>query len=105
MPSVVEKLATLGYQHEGNLGVEGREAFRYENKTDLMLHHLYVCPKTSNELRRHLAFRDYLRSHPDAVEKYASIKQQGAKQFPTDIDSYISFKSEFVESIYRKCGL
>lgn len=36
---VIERLAVIGYLHEGNLGIEGREAFRYTDKPDLQLHH------------------------------------------------------------------
>ncbi|MBQ1432933.1 MAG: GrpB family protein, partial [Ruminococcus sp.] len=94
-----------GYHHKGDLGITGREAFSYEGKEHLMKHHLYVCPENSAELRRHTAFRDYLRTHPDAVAEYSRIKAEGAKLFPHDIDSYIAHKSPFIESIYRKIGL
>ncbi len=53
---VIEKLASIGYVHEGNLGIEGREAFAYSGKEHLQCHHLYVCPENSLELKRHLAF-------------------------------------------------
>ena len=66
-PAVVEKLAGIGYFHEGDLGIPQREAFRYDGKEHLQKHHLYVCPTDSPELKRHLVFRDYLRDHPEAV--------------------------------------
>ena len=97
----VEKLAFLGYIYEGNLGIKDREAFDYQGDTDLPKHHLYVCPAFSAELKRHLAFRDYLRTHPEAVEKYGKVKQDGAKQFPDSIDDYINFKSPCIEEIYN----
>jgi hypothetical protein len=28
VPLAIERLATLGYAHRGNLGIEGREAFQ-----------------------------------------------------------------------------
>lgn len=62
----IAALESIGYLHEGDLGIEGREAFSYEEKEHLQTHHLYVCPEDSAELKRHLAFRDYLRSHYDA---------------------------------------
>ena len=100
--SVVAKMAAIGYVHEGNLGIVGREAFKYEGKEHLRRHHLYVCPEDSPELRRHLAFRDYLRAHREAVEEYSRIKEEGAALFPYDIDGYIGHKSPFIESIYRE---
>lgn len=105
LPKVIEKLKEIGYEYEGNLGIEGREAFRYEDKPELMMHHLYVCPKDSPELKRHIIFRDYLRTHPDAVEEYSKVKREGAKLYSEDIDSYIEYKSSVIEKIYRSCGL
>ena len=101
----IEKLEKIGYEYEGNLGIEGREAFRYENKPEFMLHHLYVCLKDSPELKRHITFRDYLRTHPEATEEYSRIKCEGAKLYPEDIDGYLEYKSPVIEKIYRKCGL
>ena len=99
---VVDALSSFGYRHEGNLGIEGREAFKYDGKEHLMKHHLYVCTKDSKELKRHLFFRDYLRAHKDAVLEYSRIKEEGARLFPEDIDKYIEYKSPFIEGIYKK---
>lgn len=93
-------LKSIGYIHEGNLGIPGREAFAYEGKEHLQQHHLYVCPEDSLELKRHLAFRDYLRTHPAAVEEYSKIKMEAAKLYPEDIDKYIEHKGSVIEKIY-----
>ena len=102
---VLSGLEKIGYRHEGNLGIEGREAFKYEGDKSLKKHHLYVCEINSRELKRHMAFRDYLRSHPKAVKEYSRIKEEGAKLYPYDIDKYIEYKSSFIENIYSKIGI
>ena len=56
--AAIKALALIGYNHEGNCGIEGREAFKYSGKEHLMNHHLYVCPEDSRELKRHVSFRD-----------------------------------------------
>lgn len=103
--TVVERLATLDYIHEGNLGIKDREAFDYKGNMDLPKHHLYVCPEFSLELHRHIAFRDYLRNNSDSVLKYSKVKEEGAKLFPDSIDDYIKYKSPCIEEIYKKCGV
>ncbi len=103
--AVVSKLNAIGYVHEGNLGIKDREAFRYSNKPHLKTHHLYVCPQSSAELHRHIAFRDFLRSNPDAVRKYSSVKERAAQLFPDDIDKYCAYKSSCIEELYVLCGL
>ncbi len=102
---VVSALGSIGYRHEGDLGIAGREAFKYDGKDHLRKHHLYVCPEASPELKRHIAFRDYLRTHPDAVREYSRIKEEGARLYPYDIDRYIEHKSPFIEKIYAMMEL
>ena len=98
-------LEEIGYHHEGDLGIAMREAFRYDGKEHLQKHHLYVCPQASPELKRHVAFRNYLRSDPEAVREYSRIKEEGAALYPNDIEKYIRHKAPFIEKIYRKMGV
>ena len=102
---VVRKLGAIGYIHEGDLGIKDREAFKYADKPHLMTHHLYVCPRDSEELHRHIAFRDFLRKNPEAVKKYSRVKETAAKLFPDSIDQYIEYKSPCIEELYKECGL
>ena len=102
---VVQRLTKIGYTHEGDLGIKDREAFKYTDKPHLQKHHLYVCPESSPELRRHIAFRDYLRANPEATKQYGEIKEAAAKRYPNDIDGYIHYKSPCIEELYRLCGL
>lgn len=104
LSDVIAALGRIGYQHEGDLGITGREAFRYDGKDHLQKHHLYVCPNDSSELKKHIAFRDYLRSHPEAAAEYSRIKEEGAALYPEDIDRYIEYKTPFIEKIYREIG-
>jgi GrpB-like predicted nucleotidyltransferase (UPF0157 family) len=103
--TVKGELAKIGYSHEGNLGIAGREAFRYDNKQHLMKHHLYVCDNNSDELRRHITLRKYLRTHEADRDEYSKIKLEMPKKYPNDIDSYMNGKSSVILSILQKCGL
>ena len=103
--AVVEKLAAIGYHHEGNLGIRDREAFKYTDKPHLQKHHLYVCPKDSAELHRHITFREFLKHNPDAAKQYSTVKEEAARLYPDDIDGYIAYKSPCIEALYRQCGL
>ena len=103
--AVVRRLEAIGYVHEGNLGIKDREAFKYSNKPHLQQHHLYVCPQQSEELHRHIAFRDFLTKNPEAVKKYSAVKEKAAQLFPDNIERYIEYKSPCMEELYRLCGL
>lgn len=103
--AVVQKLGAIGYIHEGDLGIKDREAFKYSDKPHLLKHHLYVCPQDSQELHRHITFRDFLTSNPQAAKQYGQVKEQAALLFPNDIDGYIKYKTPCIEELYRLCGL
>jgi GrpB-like predicted nucleotidyltransferase (UPF0157 family) len=103
VPLAVERLASLGYQHLGNLGIAGREAFRRPPGSPT--HNLYVCPQGSLGLRNHLAVRDYLRTHPEAAQAYGELKRRLAAEFPDDIESYVDGKTELLLGILRESGL
>lgn len=77
-----------------------KQAYDYREK-----HHLYVCPQQSKELYRHITFRDFLRSNPEAVKKYGSTKERAAQLYPDNIDKYIEYKSPCIEELYETCGL
>ena len=98
------QLNVLGYTHEGNLGIVDREAFK-SSSIDLPKHHLYVCPTTSHELKRHLAFRDALRQDDDLRDTYSRIKQEAAAHHPLDIEAYIEEKGVWISEVYARLGV
>lgn len=65
-------------------------------------HHLYVCPPCSAEFRRHIAFRDYLRAHPNDAKAYGDLKVLLAARFREDRSAYIAGKDEFVAERTRR---
>jgi GrpB-like predicted nucleotidyltransferase (UPF0157 family) len=102
VPTAVERLESLGYRHEGDLGIPGREAFRAPG--GLPDHHLYVCSADTPELRKHSMFRDYRRSHPDEAKAYGELKMALADLFTHDREAYTESKSAFVNSRLKQAG-
>jgi GrpB-like predicted nucleotidyltransferase (UPF0157 family) len=99
----IDRLAGLDYVHQGNLGVEGREAFTTPGA--LPAHHLYLCSKDSLALANHLAVRGYLRSHPDVAREYGALKKSLAHEYPHEIDRYTEGKTEFLLRILEQAGI
>lgn len=97
LPAVISRLCPLGYRPEGDLGVPGREAFI--TPPDAPAHHLYVCAADSAQLARQLAFRDFLRAHPDTARAYARLKWSLAERFRTDRAAYSDATTAFVERV------
>ena len=99
LPGVVERLTMIGYAHQGDLGIPGREAFRAP--AGQFPHHLYVCPPNSRAYLQHLAFRDYLRTHPENARAYGLLKRSLASRYGNDRDGYTQAKTEFIEAILQ----
>jgi len=64
-------------------------------------HHIHMMPE-GRELRRRLAFRDYLRLHAKDAALYAELKLQLAAANPADRERYTDAKSSFVNEIAEK---
>ncbi|OXM82702.1 GrpB family protein [Paenibacillus rigui] len=101
LPAIIERLEDAGYVYEGNLGVEGREAFKAPEGS-LVKHHLYECPKDGKGYLEHIAFRDYLRANEEARREYGLLKLRLAEQYRNDIDSYSLGKTAFVTSVLQR---
>ena len=103
-------LDKIGYLHEGDLGITGRQAFKNKNKyapydmsgREWPLHYLYVCRNHATVLVEFLAFREYLRKHPKDIEEYGQVKIQAADLYPHDIYGYMAYKKACAENILQK---
>ncbi len=105
---IKKALENAGYFHNGNQGIEDREAFKRNGKQfhailDTIQHHLYVCPAYSKALERHLLSRNYLRTHEWARIKYQQMKYEIAEKAGQDKKIYAALKeltvNEFIDTI------
>lgn len=101
-PVIAERLKTIGFIHEGDKGIKGREAFKRNFEDEHMPYHLYACPKDSKELLRHISFREYLKANADDREAYGNLKKELSEHFHSDNYSYMSGKNDFIQSMYVK---
>lgn len=87
----------IGYEPMGENGIPGRRFFR-KGGAEHRSHHLHIFGKgNKTAIHRHLAFRDYLRAHPEIAKEYAFLKQSLAQKFPHDIDGYCDGKDAFIK--------
>jgi GrpB-like predicted nucleotidyltransferase (UPF0157 family) len=59
-------------------------------------HHLHVCEVGSHHELRHLAVRDFLRSHDDEAARYAALKRRVVERHPQDRLAYIEGKEDYL---------
>lgn len=94
----VQPLRSLGYLWTLDPWSDEHEYFSRNENGD-RAHQIHVCQAGGTWERRHLAFRDWLRIHPDDVAAYAALKRRLATQHPNDIMSYVDSKTEFIRSV------
>lgn len=97
---VIACMSSLGYEHEGDLGIVGREAFR--QPAGLPAHHLYAVVVGSKSYLDHVLFRDYLRRHTSRAREYADRKQSIAHLLVDDRQSYVDAKAGPIHEILRQ---
>jgi GrpB-like predicted nucleotidyltransferase (UPF0157 family) len=102
LPAVIKRLRPLGYHHEGDLGVPGREAFT--TPPGAPPHHLYVCAIGTLALDRHLAFRDALRADLAAADAYGDLKRTLAARLSHDRVAYTEARSAFVDRVLTEAA-
>jgi GrpB-like predicted nucleotidyltransferase (UPF0157 family) len=98
---LAQELMKLGYVAVGEYGIPGRRFF-YKGTEDMRTHHLHVYQHDNPNILRHIAFRDYLRTHPVPARQYSRLKEELARAFPEDMDSYIAGKNDFVKQQERE---
>jgi len=109
-PEVIDELDELGYEYQGDFGIEGRESFKRKDEivpwngisSVKPPHNLYVCPEDSRELERHLAFRDHLREDDRTRKRYAELKRRLAVEHRDDREAYTEGKTKFIERVLQK---
>jgi len=65
-------------------------------------HHLHLVPIGCALWIERLAFRDYLRTHPDVAQEYAVLKRRLADAHPFDREAYTDAKSPFVRRVLER---
>ena len=94
----VPLLEELGYTYRGEFGIPRRHYFvRGEPRT----YQVHMNEIESPDWKNTLAFRDYLREHPEVAGDYSVLKKQLAEQFPTDVHAYTNGKSDFIHHVLQ----
>lgn len=96
-----ESFIGLGYEPRGELGLAGRRY--YAKGGDNRTHQIHAFQFDNlYEIERHLAVRDFLRTHPTERKVYAAIKIAAAEKYPRDIEGYCDEKDEFVQQLEKQ---
>jgi GrpB-like predicted nucleotidyltransferase (UPF0157 family) len=87
---------SLGYGWHGEYGISGRRYCTLSDDHDNRIVQLHFFKSDSPHAVRHLAFRDYLRSHPEIARAYEAEKRRARELHPDDSHAYSDEKSAWI---------
>lgn len=90
-----------GYEYLGEFGIAGRRYLRKGG--DERTHQIHIFQENDiYNIERHLAVRDFLRTHANIANQYGMLKQALAHCYPYDIESYCHGKDAFVKKLEQQ---
>lgn len=100
LKTLSKKLQAIGYEF-GPLGGSKERLFHQRSRK----YHVHVVFTESWEWNNVIKFRDYLRSHPEEMKRYAKIKKLAAEKANENREVYMRIKSPFIEEMVKKALL
>ena len=91
-------LAAIGYEHVPDPQFPDYPFFGWPSARAPRTFNLHICQSGTEMERRHLAFRDRLRSDPAARVEYAALKRELALKHGNDIEGYNADKDAFIKA-------
>lgn len=91
-------LEAHGYEYWGEYGLPGRR-FCPLHRDGVRVANIHCYGTQTPELKRHLAFRDYLRAHPELAREYEAVKQRARDLHPLDVFAYNEEKNPWIRRV------
>ena len=99
------RVEALGYEWHGELGISGRRYCTLSDAAGIRIAQLHFFAADSPQVERHIAFRDYLRAHPDAASAYEKEKRRARDLHPDDSHAYTDEKDAWIRDTEAKALL
>jgi len=99
LQSLLGQMIKLGYEALGEAGVPNRLYFRYR---DSQLFNVHIVEHSGTHWRSNLAFRDYLRSHPEEAKRYEAAKIEAVCSGARSLLEYSAAKSAIIQELVER---
>ena len=93
------RVEALGYNWHGELGISGRRYCTLSDETGIRIVQLHFFKADSPHVKRHIAFRNYLRTHPQAASAYEDEKRRARDLHPNNSYAYTEEKAAWIRSV------
>lgn len=104
-PRIIHRVEGLGYVYipEYEDVLPERRFFRTpRDRSQPSAFNVHAVEVSSPFYERHIAFRDWLRSHPEDLEAYAKLKREAAAKHGGDLPAYTEAKAPFIRAVEAK---
>ncbi len=102
LDSQQKRVEAPGYSWCGELGISGRRYCTLSDETEGRIVQLHFFEADSPQVGRHIAFRNYLRTHPEAAAAYETEKRRAQSLHPNDSHAYANEKSAWIRNMEAK---
>lgn len=100
-PEYIVQLKSINYEYVHKPEYPERLFFR-KGQWRAGTHHLHVYVHNGEHWLNNIWFRDYLRSHPKAMDDYYRLKKQLEGLYKSDRVAYTNAKAPFIQSILSR---
>ena len=94
-----KQIEVLGFHWHGEYGIRDRRFCTLSNSEGVRIAHLHFFETDSLHITRHLAFRDYLRAHPQIAAEYEAEKHCARKLHPNNSHDYSDEKAHWIKTV------
>lgn len=93
----------IGYEYKGEYGIEGRRyCVLYSLGKDKGYVHLQAFEEGSEEIEKHLVFRDYLRKHPHEASRYNDLEIDLVERKKVSRSNSLDLKGPLIEELTKE---
>lgn len=102
LDAMADSIKSAGYEYWGEYGLPGRRFCPRIDPVVGRVANLHCYQSGAQELRRHLAFRDYLRTFPEIAKEYETEKLRARDLHPWDMVAYNGAKNPWIRRVEKE---
>jgi len=99
------RVEALGYSWHGEFGIPERRYCALSDVAGNRVAQLHFFAADSPHVVRHVAFRDYLRAHPEVASDYEKEKRRARDLHPGDSHAYTDEKAPWIRDAEAKARI
>ena len=97
-----QHIEALGYIWHGELGISGRRYCTLADAVGVRVVQFHFFKSDSPHVERHIAFRDYLRAHPEVATAYAVEERRAQVLHPNNSHACANEKDSWIRDTETK---